>query len=184
MWNGYAVRASIQLASVCVRGGPLHTRSGVSVSCSQMIKHQLMICFTGLSYVRHLKTVRTHLLWLVHHNKITSEDNGVDYTQGLTEQVWRNMYHKGQVNAANNPHVYSVRKFNSFLERYMCTCTCIFLLRTAFTLTNHKEPKTNPVNQSNSKKTHVTDMWEIVCKQITIGFGFPSDWLRTWREVF
>ena len=51
----------------------------------------------GLSYVRHLKTVRTHLLWLVHHSKINSEENGVDYTQGLTEQVWRNMCHKGQV---------------------------------------------------------------------------------------
>ena len=52
---------------------------------------------TGLSYVRHLKTVRTHLLWLVRHNKISSEENGVDYTQGLTEQVWRSLYHKGQV---------------------------------------------------------------------------------------
>lgn len=51
----------------------------------------------GLSYVRHLKTVRTHLLWLVHHSKISSEENGLDYTQGLTEEVWRNMYNKGQV---------------------------------------------------------------------------------------
>ena len=47
--------------------------------------------------MRHLKTVRTHLLWLVQHNKITSEENGLDYTQGLTGEVWRNMYNKGQV---------------------------------------------------------------------------------------
>ena len=57
---------------------------------------------TGLSYVRHLKTVRTHLLWLVHHSKVSSEETGVDYSQGLTEQVWRNMYHKGQVSITTN----------------------------------------------------------------------------------
>ena len=59
--------------------------------------NNILVLSTGLSYVRHLKTVRTHLLWLVHHNKISSEENGVNYTQGLTDQVWRNIYHKGQV---------------------------------------------------------------------------------------
>ena len=62
--------------------------------------------------MRHLKTVRTHLLWLVRHNKISSEENGVDYTQGLTEQVWRSLYHKGQVSLK----VMTVKKY---------TFTCI-----------------------------------------------------------
>ena len=25
---------------------------------------------------------------------------------------------------------------------------------------------------------------ENVCEQVTIGFGFTSDWLRKWRELF
>lgn len=62
--------------------------------------------------MRHLKTVRTHLLWLVRHNKISSEENGVDYTQGLTEQVWRSLYYKGQVSLK----VMTVKKY---------TFTCI-----------------------------------------------------------
>lgn len=64
--------------------------------CKALSANSVLVLLTGLSYVRHLKTVRTHLLWLVHHNKISSEENGVNYTQGLTEQVWRDMYNKGQ----------------------------------------------------------------------------------------
>ncbi|KAL9981050.1 hypothetical protein ACROYT_G009707 [Oculina patagonica] len=75
-----------------------HTMECLSTACETMRRQITLRAFNGwLSYVRHLKTVRTHLLWLVHHNKITSEENGVDYTQGLTEHVWRNMYHKGQI---------------------------------------------------------------------------------------
>lgn len=59
--------------------------------------HCNWMSLTGLSYVRHLKTVRTHLLWLVHHNKVPSGENGMDFSQGLTEQVWRGLYHTGQV---------------------------------------------------------------------------------------
>ena len=25
---------------------------------------------------------------------------------------------------------------------------------------------------------------ENACEQVTIGFGFTSDWLRKWREIF
>lgn len=70
--------------------------------------------------MRHLKTVRTHLLWLVHHNKITSEENGLDYTQGLTEQVWRNMYHKGQV--GYNQAIELFATLLSGLLRICCSC--------------------------------------------------------------
>lgn len=52
---------------------------------------------SGFSYVRHLKTVRTHLLWLVNHSNTNSEENGVDYAQGLTEQTWRSMCSNGKV---------------------------------------------------------------------------------------
>lgn len=74
------------------------TMECLSTACETMRRQITLRAFNGwLSYVRHLKTVRTHLLWLVHHNKVTSEENGVDYSQGLTEQVWRGMYHKGQI---------------------------------------------------------------------------------------
>ena len=68
--------------------------------------------------MRHLKTVRTHLLWLVRHNKISSEENGVDYTQGLTEQVWRSLYHKGQVSVK----VMTVKKykFTCIVKIFLC----------------------------------------------------------------
>ncbi|KAM7433857.1 Small G protein signaling modulator 2 [Porites harrisoni] len=75
-----------------------HTMECLSSACETMRRQITLRAFNGwLSYVRHLKTVRTHLLWLVRHNKISSEENGVDYTQGLTEQVWRSLYHKGQI---------------------------------------------------------------------------------------
>ena len=44
----------------------------------------------------------------------------------------------------------------------------------------------NPVNQSkleaNTCSRH--DAREDVHEQVTIGFGFTSDWLRNWREIF
>ena len=47
--------------------------------------------------MRHLKTVRTHLLWLVNHDKVSAEEDGTDFTIGLTEEVWKELNRKGQV---------------------------------------------------------------------------------------
>lgn len=74
------------------------TMECLSTACETMRRQITLRAFNGwLSYVRHLKTVRTHLLWLVHHNKVPSGENGMDFSQGLTEQVWRGLYHTGQI---------------------------------------------------------------------------------------
>lgn len=76
-----------------------HTRECLSTACETMRRQITLRAFNGwFSYVRHLKTVRTHLLWLVNHSNSNSEENGVDYAQGLTEQTWRSMCSNGKVN--------------------------------------------------------------------------------------
>ena len=41
---------------------------------------------------------------------------------------------------------------------------------------NQSELETNPCNRRQAR--------ENACTQVTIGFGFTSDWFRNWREVF
>ena len=40
--------------------------------------------------------------------------------------------------------------------------------------------QSNPLSNQNSKQLH--EARENLCEQVTIGFGFTSDWLRKWRE--
>lgn len=56
---------------------------------------------TGLSYCRHLKTVRTHLSGLV-NSKVVSVEDPSDASKGLTVEVWRNMGSNGEVSLVQN----------------------------------------------------------------------------------
>ena len=44
----------------------------------------------------------------------------------------------------------------------------------------------SPVNQSKLKENASSgrEARENTCKKVKIGFGFTSDWMKTWREVF
>ena len=42
--------------------------------------------------------------------------------------------------------------------------------------------KRNPLSNQNSKQLHETQ--KNLREQVTIGFGFTSDWLKKWREGF
>ena len=58
----------------------------------------LLVFPAGLSYCRHLKTVRTHLSGLVNTTIISVEDpERADASAGLTKQVWNDMEEDGVV---------------------------------------------------------------------------------------
>ena len=44
----------------------------------------------------------------------------------------------------------------------------------------------NPVNQSKLEVNPrgLRKARENVCKRVIIGFGFASDWMKKWREIF
>ena len=52
--------------------------------------------FTGLSYCRHLKTVRTHLSGLV-NSTLVSVDQPHDASSGLTVEKWQELCQDGVV---------------------------------------------------------------------------------------
>jgi len=53
------------------------------------------------------------------------------------------------------------------------------------TLADHKDTE-NPVNQSKLEANTRSrcKARENVCERVTIGFGFTSDWMTKWREIF
>ena len=62
------------------------------VQCTHLLFHML----TGLSYCRHLKTVRTHLSGLVNSELPVSEPHGAA-SKGLTADVWQSVMNGGEV---------------------------------------------------------------------------------------
>jgi len=55
------------------------------------------------------------------------------------------------------------------------------------TLTNHNRKKAG-TKLTNQKWKQIgvisVKQWENACEQVIIGFGFTSNWLRKWRELF
>ena len=62
---------------------------------------------------------------------------------------------------------------------------CAEHLNVKTTVTNHKEHTIQRTNQS-AKILNVaaTRSAGKLVRPVTIGFGFTSDWLRKWREIF
>ncbi|KAK3737452.1 hypothetical protein QZH41_008338 [Actinostola sp. cb2023] len=60
----------------------------------------------GCAHVRHLKTVRTHLLSLVIHETVEDHEEGHNFTDGLTLKTWNNLTINGQVKDRNKVQKY------------------------------------------------------------------------------
>ncbi|XP_031553392.1 small G protein signaling modulator 1-like isoform X2 [Actinia tenebrosa] len=74
------------------------TRQSLHMACETMKRQFLLRAFNGwCAYVRHLKTVRTHLSFLVSHETIQDKEKDHCYTNGITPEFWHSLNVNGKV---------------------------------------------------------------------------------------
>ena len=69
------------------------------------------------------------------------------------------------------------------LERFSLACR--ETKTTVITMANHnRRRQSNEPIRTRSKYMLPASSAGNACRQVTIGFGFTSDWLTKWREIF